>query len=173
MMTNLQINNTLSWIASRVDWKNGKSSVTVVEPTQDYASETRRCLTTVTFLPDGLIPAVFSKLIHPLRAVDPEQYYFSPDTLHVTIKNIRTVSDPPDFTPQDVERVRDAFVQVVPPLPAFQVHLGRLIELPTSVGIRVTTGESFIAVVRALDTALQEAGCSRQQNIHFFRDFFQ
>ena len=86
MMTNLQIQQHALMDRIEVDWKNGKSSVTVVEPTQDYASETRRCLTTVTFLPDGLIPAVFSKLIHPLRAVDPEQYYFSPDTLHVTIK---------------------------------------------------------------------------------------
>jgi hypothetical protein len=43
-------------------------------------------------------------------------------------------------------------------LPPIHAHLNRLLELPTSMGIRVTTDESLLTVIRLLDGALQEAG---------------
>jgi hypothetical protein len=157
-MVDLQIRQHALMDQLEAGWKNGKSSATFVESVQDYAHDPLRCLTTVAFLPETIIPSVFSNVIHPLKSTDPEQYYFLPDALHMTIKNIRTVSDPPLFTPADVDRVRDAFARVAPMLPPIHAHLNRLLELPTSMGIRVTTDESLLTVIRLLDGALQEAG---------------
>lgn len=139
-------------------FKKGKGKSTIVEPVEDYINDKRIGLTSVVFIPENLQKIIVSKIIEPLRKTDGNQYYFLPESLHLTIQNIRTVSDPPLFTDEDVKKAKTVFDRTISKHEQFEFELKGLFELPTSLGIRGYSNETLKDLVLDLRKNLIEAG---------------
>ncbi|MDP2932888.1 MAG: hypothetical protein Q8N81_02045 [bacterium] len=143
---------------------------------KDYAKDKRRCLTTVAFVPDTLAERITKKVIAPLKSIEPDFHFYSKESLHTTIEGIRTVSDPPLFTPQEVNSASDLFSRLVPTLPAFSFRFKGLIAFPanspTSISLTGYCDERLRTVVRALDKGLERIGVSYNDSYHYSKDVF-
>lgn len=133
-------------------------NVTLVPIHADHAVDRRRCLTSVIFLPTALAQEISHAIIAPLQAIEPEHYYYIPESLHLTIKNIRIVNDPPRFTETDVQKVDRLFTELIPQYPAFSYTLEELAAFPTSVSLIGYCDERLRALGQALDAGLRQIG---------------
>jgi len=75
-----------------------------VLPVENYANDPRIALTSVHFPKNFFKEAIFDKILKPLKQISPDHYYYPSDSLHLTIKNIRLINDPPTFNEEDVIR---------------------------------------------------------------------
>lgn len=138
--------------------KLGEPSFSTVSPVKDYGSDQRMCLTGV-HLPDlNLLETVSEKLINPLRKISPGHYYYPESTLHLTVKNVRVISDPPNFTPNDVARAKKVFSEVVPRHKKYQVYFYRLLLFKSNLSLIGTTDEELDRIVMDLDRELKRSG---------------
>jgi 2'-5' RNA ligase len=131
-----------------------KSSV--VEMRNDYEEDDEICLTSISFLPDELKAKVMSDVIEPLKHIQPNHYFYPKESLHLTIKNIRTIHKPPTFTDEDVEKVNKKFSEIIPTHKRFNFDLQGLVRFPTSVSIMGYCGEELYRLVKELDEGLEE-----------------
>lgn len=132
--------------------------VSILPMRSDYVGDLARCLAAVAFLPARLAASLMEALIEPLRAIEPDQHYYTHASLHVTIKNVRTVHDPQQFTPEDVIRADQVFRAVVPQHQRWTFSLQELIVLPTSVALIGYCDEGLRDLVQHLDADLRAAG---------------
>lgn len=128
-----------------------------VDPVADFGSDRRLCLTGVHFPTLKLIDPIV-RLIEPLRKLFPQLYYYRPNSLHMTIKNIRVINDPPRFTDKDVERSLKSFDEVVPFHHAFHVYFYRLLLFPANLALIGTTDPELDNLVLDLDQKLKARG---------------
>src|SRR5258708_21852125 len=77
--------------------KNNTLNFSVVTPVEDYENDPRICLTSVHIPSDSLNQTIQYKIIKPLKEVFPDAYFYSSESLHMTIKNIRVINNPPHF----------------------------------------------------------------------------
>lgn len=150
----------------------GKAVSTLIEPVENFATDKRRCLTSVVFLPRSLSNKIASELQLPLKQADANHYYYSPDNLHLTIKNVRVVADPPDFTSRQISIVRQAFADIIPSIKKFSFDLNGLLLLPTSISIRGFCDDVLFSLISKLDTALREGGMSDDKRYASDKVFF-
>jgi len=73
---------------------------------QDYVNDDRICLTLIYFLPEGLRKEIYERIIIPLQKADKNQYYYPPESLHITINNIKIISNPPNFKSDDITKLK-------------------------------------------------------------------
>ncbi|MBI2326837.1 hypothetical protein HYU92_00810 [Candidatus Curtissbacteria bacterium] len=153
-------------------FKQGKIPTTIVEPVADYANDNRIGLTSVIFIPENLQKIIVSKIIEPLREADSNQYFYLPRSLHLTIQNIRTISDPPLFTDEDVEKAKTAFDQIIPKHKELEFTVKGLFELPTSLGIRCYSNDSLKDLVLDLRKNLIKASVPDNKSYESDEIFF-
>lgn len=137
---------------------NGSGPSTVVEMQKDYANDDRICLTSVVFVPEHISRKIVSDVIERLRAIEPKQYFYSPESMHLTIKNVRTISKPPLFSDLDIHRVDRLFSEIVPRFPVFEFSVEDVLLFPTSVSIMAYSSEALQKLVLCLDDGLKEIG---------------
>jgi 2'-5' RNA ligase len=140
------------------DFKNGNSRSTIVEPVSDYINDNRICLTSVVFLPQDLENKIIDEVIIPLRRNDPAQYFYVPNSFHVTIRNIRTTTEPPSFSEIDIEKSKEVFRRIVPKHHPFKFEIKRLFKLPTSLAISAFSNKKFGDLALELGNELGKAG---------------
>jgi 2'-5' RNA ligase len=138
--------------------KNGQQISTLVDPVSDYVNDNRICLTSVVFLPKDLQEKIISCIINPLKETDPDQYFYIPDSFHVTINNIRTIENPPLFNNDDLEKAQKVFRKVVSKYHSFSFELKGIFELPTSLAIPAFSDETLGNLVLELRSELKKAG---------------
>lgn len=131
---------------------------TIVPMQQEYETDQQIALTCVAYLPKRLALTIQDRLIRPLRAIEPEFYYYSTDALHITIQNIRVIHDPPNFSASDIAKVQDVLQTVVPSSGPFPFTLQGLLAMPTSASIIALVNPQYDRFVRHLRTALAQAG---------------
>jgi 2'-5' RNA ligase len=93
-----------------------------------------------------------------LQDADPRQFYVPPNALHLTMKSIRTIADPPNYTAEELSRVKALlpdFTREYSPIP--MVGHG-LLRTPTSCSIPVSTEAEFGRFVCDLDRVLNTQG---------------
>ena len=117
---------------------DGRASV--VSMRADYRHDPAQALTSVVFVSPELGQEIRRRIIEPLQAIEPEHYYYPPESLHLTIKNVKTVHHPPRFTATDIDRVAKLFGRLVPLHCAFSVSLAELV--PFSTSLNLMTAES-------------------------------
>lgn len=139
-------------------FKKGESPATIVQQLNDYENDDQICLTSVAFVPKNLQELVVSKLISPLKKADPRQYFYLPESLHLTIQNIRTVDNPPQFSASDIEKSKQVFSNIVPKYPPIVFRLKGLFNLPTSLGIRAYAEKTLKDLCLELRHELASAG---------------
>lgn len=137
---------------------NTSLSFSTVSPVVDYEKDPRICLTSVHIPHQKLLAKVQNSLIAPLRKIAPDYFYYPPDSLHMTIKNIRVINDPPHFAQQDIQKAQQVFQSVIPRHKKFPVYFYRLLVFPHNLALMGTTDPELDNIIFDLDKSLQNAG---------------
>lgn len=128
----------------------------IVPPSKDLENDPRLCLTSVHIPHVEFLNKVQQKLITLLQKIDPDQYYYSLDSFHMTVKNVRIVHNPPNFNESDIEKAKKVFSGTIPNHKQFQVYFYRLLLFPGSVALIGTTDEELDKIIIDLDNNLRE-----------------
>jgi len=127
-----------------------------VTPVKDYEKDTRICLTSVHLPHQGLLQHIHKSLIKPLRKIEPDFYCYSADSLHMTIKNVRVINDPPHFNQSDAKKAKKVFSRIVPQHKQFEVYFYRLLLFPNNLALIGTTESELDNLVLDLDSELKK-----------------
>lgn len=138
--------------------KANSLNFSTVSPAEDYESDPRICLTSVHLPHEELKQKVQQLIISPLQEIESDFYYYTLDSLHMTVKNIRVINNPPHFTEEDVEKARKAFSKVVPEHKQFNVYFYRLLLFPNNLALIGTTDPELDNIILDLDATLNIAG---------------
>lgn len=136
---------------------NEKLSFSLVDPTENYENDKRFCLTSVHLLKKELMDIIHGQLINPLKSISPEHYYYGAESLHMTIKNIRVINDPPRFDKNVINKAKNVFSKVIPNHKKFQVFFYRLLLFPYNLALIGTTEPELDRIALDLDRRLKES----------------
>jgi hypothetical protein len=126
--------------------------------TADFADDNRFSLAAIKFLPEDLSVVIEKTLVEPLREADERQFFFATKSLHMTVQNVRKISDTPTFGPEDIEAARAAFRTVVSKYSAFEFTLEGLLVLPASIAIRAIAEPKYAEFSTAIRNELRVSG---------------
>jgi len=150
----------------------GSVPFSTVEPVADFSSDPRLTLTSVHFPGADFIATIRDTFITPLQKIDQDHYYYQDDLLHATIKNVRTIANPPTFNEKDIQTVKEILEDVAPKYPPIEVFFYRLLLFPNNVSLIGTTSEHLDNIILELDERLAQVGVSDDKtyinNTHFF-----
>jgi 2'-5' RNA ligase len=152
--------------------QKGQSESTFVEMRSDYENDIEICLTSVVFVPLAIGKAITETVISPLHAIAPEHYYYSPDLLHITIKNVRTIHHPPLFNESDILKANQVFAEIVPTFLCFNFLLEEVILFPTSISVIGYADRTLQELVQALDYGLRQIGVPDNKTYFSVTTFF-
>lgn len=139
-------------------FKSGRNPSSIVKPVANYVDDNRLCFTSVVFPPQSIEQKIIDQLITPFKQADNRQYFYTPGSFHLTIQNIRTISDPPLFNNEDIEKAKEVFAKVIPKYPKFIFQLKGLFELPTSLTVCGFTDEILTSLSLELTQELIRTG---------------
>jgi len=136
----------------------GEYKATTVDIRKDYENDHDTCLTSVVFPDKDIKNKIVKEIINPLREIEPEHYYCPIDSLHLTIKNIRTINTPPLFNDKDVRKAKRVFKDIVPKFKEFPFCLKELVQFPTSISLVGYSDKILYDLVHGLDQKLKMVG---------------
>lgn len=136
----------------------GGQKSTIVEMRQDYFNDNQIALTSIIRIDSKICNKITEEVIEPLRQIDPNHFYFSPESMHITIKNIRTINNPPSFTQEDVDKASTLFSKLIPKFDSFEFEIEDVILFPTSISVMAYSNKTLYDLVTALDKGLNEIG---------------
>lgn len=137
---------------------NDSLRFSTVSPVKDYESDSRICLTSVHIPSQSLKNQIQKLLVEPLKSVEPNYYYYSPDSMHMTIKNIRVINEPPHFTDSDILKAEEVFSRLIPNHKKFKVYFYRLLLFPNNLALIGTTDPELDQIFLDLDKRLNDVG---------------
>jgi len=143
-----------------------------VIPVENFDEDTRICLTSVHFPHRSFVNSIYTSITKPLQKLFSKAYYYSPSSLHLTIKNIRVINDPPHFTDHDVTTAKKVCEKVVPSHKQFSVYPYRLLLFNNNLALMSTTDEELDTIILDLDRELNKAHISDDKQYVNFRYFF-
>ncbi len=152
--------------------KSNSMRFSTVAPVSDYTNDTRICLTSVHLPHQHLITQVQDSLISPLKRISPDYFFYPSDSLHMTVKNIRVINDPPHFTEEDVRKSERVFESVIPKYKKFNVYFYRLLLFPNNIALIGTTDPELDSIVFDLDKELNKAGLPDDKKYMNSQHFF-
>jgi len=132
-------------------------NLSVVTPVKNFDADPRICLTSVHFPDQGLLSQIQTQIIKPLQLLEPDHYFYSPTSLHITIKNIRVINDPPHFDEKVALTTKDVFSAIVPKHKKFNVYFDRLLLFPNNLSLVGTSDPEMDALILDLDQTLISA----------------
>lgn len=124
----------------------------------NYKTDPALALTSVVFIPEDIAQQIHKAIIDPLRAIEPDHHYYPPETMHLTVKNIRKINHPPRFTETDIQKVHQLFKTIIPQHQTFTISIEDLVPFSTSVALIGYTDERFQHLVQTLNTGLHQIG---------------
>lgn len=141
---------------------DGSAPVFAVPRESDYGSSSELCLTLLGFLSPMKKTAVVSErvqeVIKGFREVDPAQYFYLPESLHLTVQNVRRISDPPTFGPDEIEAACRVFRSRLQGLAPLAFELCGFIRLKNSLSVAGFAPDSYPALIRSLKEGLELEG---------------
>lgn len=161
-------------VINRIEDQINSSSLnfSTVSPVEDYENDSRICLTSVHIPSLGFKGQIQSVLVDSLRDIEPNYYYYLPDSLHLTVKNIRVINDPPHFDRNEISEAEKVFSEVIPKHQEFNVYFYRLLLFPNNLALIGTTDEELDEIVLDLDQNLKQAGVPDDKKYSNERYFF-
>lgn len=151
--------------------KNNHLTSSTIIPVKDFDNDSRICLTSVHFPHETLIAQIQKELIDPLREIEPDFYYYPEDSLHLTIKNVRVIADPPNFSDKEIENVKSLFSLIIPKHTKFNVYFYRLLLFPNNLAVIGTTDPELDEIILDLDRKLTSAGIP-DDKVYVNRNYF-
>jgi len=152
--------------------KKNTLNFSTVPPIEDYDNDTRICLTSVHLPSQILITKINETIIRPLKEVEPKYYYYFNDSLHMTIKNIRVINDPPHFNQDDLLKAEKIYSEIIPKHHKFKVYFYRLLLFPNNLALIGTTDPELDEIFIDLDRRLKEEGISDDKKYSNPKYFF-
>lgn len=137
--------------------KNNSLNFSTVSPVENYESDPRICLTSIHFPHQKLIDQV-QAIINPLQKIEPDFFYYPNDSLHLTVKNVRVINDPPHFNENDTQIANSVFSKVIPRHKQFQIYFYRLLLFPNNLALIGTTDPELDNIILDLDKELKKIG---------------
>ena len=129
----------------------------VVEMRQDYENDPAICTTSVALPPKALLDRIEAQILTPLRALEPDHYYYPTSSFHMTIRNVRTI-DADDLSEGDLQKVEALFAEEVPQHVVFPVMFDRFARYPTSLALIGYTNREHVELVASLGEGLERVG---------------
>jgi len=136
--------------------KTDSLTSSIVSPIEDFEHDPRICLTSVHFPHEELVRSIEKSITLPLKYIEPDQFYYPMNSFHMTIKNIRLISNPPNFSDSDVQKVTKIFSDVIPSHKKFTVYFYRLLLFPFNLALIGTTDPEFDSIILDLDKRLKD-----------------
>ena len=152
--------------------KNNTLNFSTVSPVEDYDNDSRICLTSVHLPSHVLIVKIKESIINCLKKVEPNYYYYSDDSLHMTIKNIRVINNPPHFIQEDIIKAEKIFSKVIQNHKKFKVYFYRLLLFSNSLTLIGTTDQELDEITIDLDQRLKDVGITDDKKYHNPKYFF-
>jgi hypothetical protein len=137
---------------------NNQDSFSVVEPVADFLNDNRMALTAVHFPKKDFLEKIREEVIEPLKQVSPNHFYYPDEFIHMTVKNVKTINDPPIFSEKDIEIAKQVFEEVIPKHKSFKVYYYRLFLFKHNFALMGTTDPGLDNIILELDKKLKEAG---------------
>lgn len=137
--------------------KSDTLQATTVEPVLDFNTDKRMCLTSVHFPHEMFINSVYSSISLPLMKLFPSAYFYSQSSLHLTIKNIKVINDPPTFTNTDISQAIEIFNRVIIKHKRFTIYPYRLLLFKNNLALMSTTDDELDSIILELDEELSKA----------------
>lgn len=131
---------------------------TVVEMQSEYEHDDQTCLTSLVFIPQDIAHKITKIIIEPLKQLEPEYFYYPAESMHLTIKSIRTIHKPPLFTEDDVAKVNRLFRKIIPKFKSFFFQLEDLVMFPASLYLMGYCDSTQQKLVKKLDAGLKQIG---------------
>ncbi|NLG48507.1 MAG: hypothetical protein GX552_00170 [Chloroflexi bacterium] len=138
----------------------------------DYAQDPAMALTSVVFLPPPLARDIQRAVIAPLQLMEPQHYYYPPEAMHLTIKNVCAPHDPPLYSDADVQRAHQVLAQVTAQHAPFVFTLEQVVALTGSVCLIGYGDEQYRELVLDLRTGLQRLGMPEDARLASAEVFF-
>lgn len=138
--------------------KTNSLNFSTVSAVENYESDPRICLTSVHLPNEEFKLQIQELLTEPLRKIAPDFYYYTADSLHMTIKNIRVINNPPHFTEGDVNQAGKVFSQIIPKHKRFNVYFYRLLLFPNNLVLLETSDRELDSIILDLDATLNKVG---------------
>lgn len=152
--------------------KSGDLGVSTVSPTTNFETDDRIFFAGVYFPSQEFVEKIQNELVKPLKEIDKNQYYYPPSSIHITIKNIRTISDPPNFNESDIEKAKVVFSKVTQKHKGFNAYFYKLIIFPNNLTLVGTTDSEFDDLLLDLDSSLKNAGIADDKTYANSKYFF-
>ncbi len=152
--------------------KTNSIKFSTVVPTTSYDNDPRICLTSVHFPHRELLEKIEKNLINPLREIQANHYYYSQEQLHLTIKNVRVINDPPNFDQKDISKVKKVFEKAIPKHHQFKTYFYRLLLFPSNLALIGTTDPELDQIIFDLDKNLEKINFSDDKQYTNNKYFF-
>lgn len=136
----------------------GVPQSTVVDMQKDYTNDDQICLTSAVFISNGISHRILKDFVNRLKAIESNHYYYPPESMHLTIKGVRTINKPPLFTESDINKVNQLFNDVIPKFPVFEFKVEDVLNFPTSLSVMAYSDETLQKLILTLDKGLKEIG---------------
>ena len=138
--------------------QKGSQNFSTVDPVSDYVNDKRICLTSVHFPSSKLITEIKNQIIKPLKSIDSNHFYYPDTSLHLTIKNIRIISNPPNFSEADINAAKEVFENTICSHYRFRVYFYKLLMFKDSLSLIGTTDDELDNIILDLDSKLKNFG---------------
>lgn len=137
---------------------SGSNASTIVPVQTDYINDPQLALSLNAYLPKEIATTIRTRLIEPLKVIDPTHYYYPVEALHVTIHSVRIIHDPPMYTPQDIETSKRLLEQRIPLEQPFPFVFHGVMSLPTSVAVIALITPEYDRFAKSLRRAFIDTG---------------
>lgn len=124
----------------------------------NYAQDPARCLTLISFVPTAATRTIQRTLQMQLEAVAPEHYFYPAESMHITIKNIRSAATPPGFSAHDIARADQLLGTILSGRPAIHFEFQELVAFPNSISLIGYCTDALRDLVHTLDHGLSRIG---------------
>jgi len=119
------------------------------------------------FVPKELTDVIEHKVLSHLKQIDPNQYYYPAQSLHLTYCNVQNIAKPATFTDADLPKVVKVLESVVSKTKSFKYSLKGIFELPTSISICAYFPEEVVPSMKLIREEIKKNWTSRQQGLCF------
>ncbi len=136
----------------------GSTKSTVVPILADYGNDQQLSLTTVAFLSSEVARTIHEKIIEPLSSLEPDFYYYQDTSMHLTINNIRVISNPPQYSQKDIATAQRLLSELIPQYRPFRIAFTGVLRMPTSLSVIALVTPEYDRFVRVLRRKLFDRG---------------
>ena len=151
---------------------NNTANIELLNAPKNFDSDPRTCLGLFHLPKPTLKNTLYKKIIVPIKKQFPEHYYTKKNSLHMTIKNIRTASDPPTFSQKDIQTAEKVFSQITKTHKTFNVYFYKLLLFPMSLSLVGLTDPEFDKIVLDSDKILNDHNLSDNKKYANSKYFF-